>query len=175
MSSRPAVVVLTLLAGGVAVASATRDWASRRVPGLPDAAATAVTGRDVVPQVAALGLVIAAAAVVVGTGGRAVRTVAGAATVVAGAGIVAGVVPVLGGDGAIERLNGWAWVAVASGLVAVAAGGAGAALSRRWPGPTRRFELEVGKDAEADDGDPAEAWARLSRGDDPTRNDRLAQ
>lgn len=158
--SRPLAVVLGLLAGGTAVAAATRDWAVRTVPGLPDAAATAVTGRDAVPQVAALGLVIAAAAVVVGTGGRVVRIVAAAATVLAGVGIVAGVVPVLDGDGAVGRLNGWAWVAVGAGLVALVAGTLGLVRSTRWPGPTRRYEPETG--------DGGDTWARLSRGDDPT-------
>jgi hypothetical protein len=169
------VALLSVAGGGLAVLAATRTWATQTVPGLPASASAGVTGSDAVPQVTALALVAIAAGIVLGTAGRAGRLIAAAVLLLVGVGIPAGVLPELGGDVSTSEFNGWAWVAVAGGLLAALAGTLGLARSRTWPAPARRFEragAPVGGQADPEvdrnHADSDDVWARLSRGDDPT-------
>jgi len=198
LTGRRAVVGTALAGAGLALLAATRPWASAAVPDLP-AADVDVSGRQAAPVVVALVLVVAAAAVVAGTAGRAVRLVAAAALVAGGAGVVVASLAVAADpEGAVRpavtqatgvtdasragdaRTTPWPYPAALGGALVAAAGVAGLAGGRSWPAPGRRFEVGTtpaepeGPASTADAaarraGDATSTWDALSRGEDPTR------
>jgi len=191
VTGRRGVVGVALAGAGLAMLAVTRPWATADVRDLP-AADVSVSGRQAAPVVVALVLVVAAAAVVAGTAGRAVRLVAAAVLLAGGVGIVVASLAVAAdAAGAVRpavtqatgvtdasragdaRPTFWPYPAALGGALVAAAGAAALAGSRRWPAPGRRFE--VGEttastaDAAARRADDATAtWDALSRGEDPT-------
>jgi uncharacterized membrane protein (TIGR02234 family) len=183
VTGRRGVVGAALAGAGLAMLAATRPWATAAVPDLP-AADVSVSGRQAAPVVVALVLVVAAAAVVAGTAGRAVRLVAAAVLVAGGAGVVVASLTVAADpDGAVRpavtqatgvtdasragdaRATPWPYPAALGGALVAAAGVAALAGSRRWPAPGHRFEVAP-EPARPDD--TAATWDALSRGEDPT-------
>jgi uncharacterized membrane protein (TIGR02234 family) len=190
-TERRVAVVVVLAGAGLALLAATRAWVTQRVTSVPGVVGLTATGSQAAPTVATLAIVAAAAAVVLLIGGRLVARLAGVLAALAGAGIVAAVGRVLadpraaaapavpaatGRAGPLTGAaspSGWVWLALVSGLLAVAGGLVAVARGGSWPVPGRRFETgpsgggppartsEAGQDSVA-------AWDALSRGEDPT-------
>jgi uncharacterized membrane protein (TIGR02234 family) len=183
-------------AGGLALMAGGQRWADvtvERPAPLPPVEA-AVTGADVVPLVPAAGLVLLAAAVALFAVRGAGRVVVGLLMGVAG-GVLgwAGLRAMTGGldDAAVGEAGGlprdsvvelsvtWPLVAVAAGVVGVAAASLVVLRGRRWPAMGRRYERQ-GDDGAApprprtDEERAQAAWQALDRGEDPTADPRVS-
>lgn len=195
--------VLLVLAGGLlAVVAGGRTWVRVVPDGAVGLGPVAVTGREVTPAGVALGLVALAGAVVLVTSGRVVRAVVAVLLLAAGAGVVAAglllgvdvgqvargaLAAATGATGAVTEFRtartAWPPLAAAGGGLVVL-GALGTLLgSRRWDGPSRRFE-PAGPAAATSAGSAApvasaasqrdrafDAWDALSAGTDPTAGD----
>jgi uncharacterized membrane protein (TIGR02234 family) len=193
-TSRRLAVLLALAGGLLAVVAGGRTWLSLTASG--DAvgiARVAVTGRQAAPGGVALGLVAAAAAVVLATSGRVLRQVVGGLLVACGLGLVA--VTVVAGaaqddlvrdamaratgttsapataDGSAQR-SVWPDVSAAGGVLALAGGTVALLRSRRWGAATRRYEIS-GQSAPRPPSSAVrdrslDAWDSLDAGADPT-------
>lgn len=194
-------MVLSVLAGGLALSSGGQVWADvtvvRAAP-LPPYA-DVLTGGRLAPLVPATGLLLLAAAlalIAVRGWGRVVVgllvTVAGAVLVVAGVRVLTGSHEVTAGDlstsvvglaeARVEVSVGAAWpvLAVVAGLIGVGAGALVTMRGRSWPALGRRYERAPGQDGpvrrRADRSESAEdrhqaAWKALDSGDDPTEDE----
>jgi hypothetical protein len=185
MSRRAVVTVALLTAGGLAAATSSA-WL--RVSTWTPLAETAfvVPGAQAAPAVGAAAFVVATGAVAlalargrgrlvaatgIGLGGLLAAAAAATVLVNPDAGAVAAARSAVGvgvttGPPAVMVAP---WVALAMGVVGVAAGGCALVVSRRWSRPTARHVPEAAGDAAAMDGDPADQWDALSRGEDPTQ------
>lgn len=186
---RLAAVVLCGLGAAAILLAAGRPWAYAVVdlpPPLPTSRST-LSGRDVAPQAAALGLAgLAGLAGLLATRGLG-RVLVGASLVLLG--LAAATYSALGGrvDRAAgvlaDRASGpseavttltatpWWWVSLAGGVLLAAAGGFAMLRGRRWPGMSARYHRPgtagSGRGGHAP-GDPAAMWEELDRGGDPT-------
>ena len=189
LTSKLAVVLLSLLGSGTLLASGGRVWVTGTVDdAVLGASRLSGTGSDVASGVVALALVGAAAALASATGGAVVRRLtlgvlglAGLAEVVIAARV--GLAPqdplgaiaakAAGRTGEIEThatATAWPWICVVAGgllLLAALAGWAGAA---RWRGLGARYEAPT-TSAGARGQRVATDWDRLDAGDDPTLRD----
>jgi len=181
MASKRTVLVLVLASASIALVCGSRVWVSGSVndvvlgPG-----ALRGVGSDVAPGALAAALVGLASAVVAATSGRVLRIASACSTILAallGATVVILVVADPGGalgklaatgtgrSGVLEasgRVEGWAWVALAS-MLAMGLGGLGALVGgRRWHGLSSAYD--AGQRPAAQES----PWEQLSRGDDPT-------
>ncbi len=182
------VVLATLAVGGALVLAAGRPWATTTVrgSGVPDDALD-VTGNQAVPLVAALGVVIATAALAVlatrgrwrqGIGVFVVLLGLGAAYLAAtAAGATADAVEQAveaspsftgGNDPDATSMTPWRWVTAAVGLLAAALGGSIVRLAPSWPVMGGRYDAPNASPASADPDDPADLWKALDDGRDPT-------
>lgn len=144
-----------------------------------------VTGGDVAPLVPATGLVLLAAAVALFAVRGAGRVVVGLLTGLAGGvlggagiraltgGLDAAAVDEAGGpagDSVVDLSAGWPILAVAAGVVGLAAGALVVLRGRRWPGMGRRYERPDSAAARprTDEERAQAAWQALDRGEDPT-------
>jgi Tryptophan-associated transmembrane protein (Trp_oprn_chp) len=149
-----------------------------------------VPGQAAVPALSALGLACLALAGALAIAGSILRIVLGVVETLIGVAVVATaasaiVSPIeasastitaataVGGSESIAAIvttvstAAWPWLAVASGALIIVVGAAVVALSRRWPGPTRKYE--TAESAGSDDTTtPSGAWDALSGGSDPT-------
>lgn len=178
-----AVLVLAASAQPWAVVSATDALGAVRV--------VSPEGQQVSAQVPALALVALAASVAVAFTRRLARIAAGTAILLAGAGsAVASFAsarnPAAGSSAALQDITGlagtaagasvvdasstpWPWVAAGAGAGLVLVGGAVLLRGSRWAVPSARYEAPAAAERVADDG----TWAALSRGEDPTADDRM--
>jgi len=193
------VVALCAAGGGLALLAAGRPWlrlAADRRPPLPDVS-LALTGRDLEPLVAGLGVVGLAGALGLLATRRWGRLAVAVLVTLAGLGMAATALTRLGtpGPGRARALleesgraagvtadatigatavAGWPLLAVAGGLL-LAAGGLLAVLrSRRWPTMSSRYEAPAARRSGRPAGRTARSgtpglWDALDRGEDPTR------
>jgi uncharacterized membrane protein (TIGR02234 family) len=182
-----AVAVLAVLAGvGLALMATGQPWVTVRLPGGGNAAAD---GRLAAPGAVAVALVAAAGAVVLLTSGRAVRMLVAGLLLLAGVLVTGLTVPVwqdpaAAASPAVARVTGtvgraggtasttfWPVLSAAGGLLIAAGAVVALVRGRRWPGPSRRYERSTTPAGGGPDGrrdGEADAWDRLSRGEDPT-------
>jgi len=189
LSSKGVVVLLALVGAGLLLVSAFRPWVTGAVDDVLGATRLSATGAEVAPGLTAVALAIGAAAIAIVAAGRIARVIAVVAyalcVLVAAALAVRVLVdpegvlgPVaasrVGRTGSVDTVAEatiWPWVALLACLVALL-GLAGAVVgSRRWGGPSQRYE--VPDDAAADVAGPrgervASDWDELSAGRDPT-------
>lgn len=181
-----ALAVAGCLVGGLVIAvAAGRPWASGQLtaaPGFPAHRVT-VTGAATAPAVRALGYLALAGVVAVPASRGLVRRAVGVVLALAGAVVAARSVtasPAGPADIVLHR-SGWPWLAVAGGLVVVAAGALTAVLGPRWRDLSSRYDAPGARPGagtapatEADAGaadetaQQAALWDALDRGDDPT-------
>ena len=190
-----AAVLACAAGGGLALLGASRPWlrlSAERRPPLP-AVAVDLTGRDLAPLVAGLGLVGLAGVVGLLATRRWGRLAVGAVLAVAGLAIVAGALPGLAAPGPGEArelladagrggavpadvavsaatVPAWPLVAALGGLLLAAGGALVLVRGRRWPTMSARYERPATRPAAA----PTDAalWDALDRGDDPTAAER---
>ena len=189
-------VLLSALAGGLALSSSSQPWADvtvTREPPLPPTAEV-LTGGQAAPLVSACGLLLLAAAVAVVAVRGPARVALG--LLVAAAGGVLGWSGVRGLTGRVELdldaavglsraqvttdpVAGWPTLALVAGVLGVLAGLVVVLRGSRWPGMGRRYErtgaaasqrpvpARAARPESAEDRHQA-AWKALDRGDDPT-------
>lgn len=178
------VVVLGVLAAGAGVVlAATQTFATARLVGTP--LPVIVSGSQVAPALAPLGIVALALGIALTIAGRVARIVLGAVLVLLGTGVVAAAVPSVLSDaagtrGAITAVTGvtdtaalvlsrsgtlWPLVAVLAGAVALILGLLVLIRGHRWSTGGRRFRADT---ADAYRTDPISEWDALTRGSDPT-------
>ncbi|WP_426595521.1 Trp biosynthesis-associated membrane protein [Cellulomonas sp. McL0617] len=189
MSSRAgrgrAAVLLLVLAGVTALSAVPVWFTTSGTTALAGSVDISVHGTDVAPGILAAAVAILAAGLATGLVGRVGRWVV--AVVVAGCGVLvvattvsalsdpaAAVAPVVAAQTGIGHLAGpvassaWPTIAIAVGAVDVLAAGWLVVASRRWSGPTRRYQATTAPAAPAATPDERADWDALSRGDDPS-------
>jgi len=188
-------VVACAAGGGLALLAASRPWlrvSAPRRPPLPEVALD-LSGRDLAPLVAALGLVGLAGAVgLLATRGWG-RLAVGAVLTLAGLGIVLGAVGRVAGPGAAEvrelladsgRAGGvpadaaltaaavplWPLAAGLGGLLLAAGGAAVVARGQQWPTMSARYDTPAARPATRSGAGRTDAalWDALDSGHDPT-------
>ncbi|HEX6917840.1 MAG TPA: Trp biosynthesis-associated membrane protein [Phycicoccus sp.] len=189
LSGKGPVVLLALVGAGLLLVAGFRPWVTGAVDD-PVLGATRIsaTGAEVAPGLSALALALAAAAVAVVATGRVARVVAllvWAGCDVAAAALTVRVIadpegalgPVaaarVGRTGSVENVadpTAWPWVALVAVAVTVLALVAAVVGSRRWAGPSARYEAPAadGHVAGPRGERVASAWDELSAGRDPT-------
>ncbi len=186
-----AAVLACAAGGGLALLAASRPWLRLSAPRRPPLPAVAVdlSGRDLAPLVAGLGLVGLAGVVGLLATRRWGRLAVGAVLALAGLGVVAGALPKLAAPGAdrardlladsgrggalpadaavaATTVPAWPLLAALGGLLLAAGGLAVLVRGRRWPTMSTRYERPAaGRPAPPTD---AALWDALDRGDDPT-------
>lgn len=177
------VLVLVVLAlGGAIVGDSTRVFATV-VP--TDTAPIAVTGQQIAPALAPLGIVLLALAAALTIAGRVVRMILGVVLVLLGAVVVLLVLPnaldpltgtrgavsaatgVVGRLPALARGTAWPFVGAAAGVLAALAGTAVLLRSPGWPVGGGRYRQRAAAGGRRSD--PVEEWDALTAGGDPTQ------
>ncbi|MCU1578683.1 MAG: hypothetical protein JWP19_887 [Rhodoglobus sp.] len=180
--------LLAILAGGVLGALTliawTQPWFALT---LTNGRSLAVAGQVAAPALSALGLASLALVAALAIAGRVFRVVLAAVEVVIGVLVVVSAAAALStpvaasaatitdavgesGANALAALvasvsaTAWPYLALAFGALSALVGVAVLATTRRWPGPTRRYEATAVADDSA-----AGNWDALSAGEDPTR------
>jgi uncharacterized membrane protein (TIGR02234 family) len=183
-----AVVATCALGGAMVLFAVGRPWVeitARRASPLPDVT-VALSGRDLTPLVAGLGIVGLAGVVGLLATRRWGRLAVAAIVALAGLGVLAGSLTRLGAPGAAEARDlladsgraagaaavtatghpGWPLLAAAGGLLLALGGLAALVRSRAWPTMSARYETPAARtDRPRTD---AAVWDALDRGDDPT-------
>lgn len=185
-------VVLGAGAAALVLATSTQPWAVvSATDALGAVREVSPQGQQVAPQVPALALVALAASVAVAFTRRLARIAAGIAILLAGAGsavasFASGLNPAAGSSAALQDITGlagtaagasiidasstpWPWAAAAAGAGLCLVGGVVLLRGSRWAFPSPRYEAPAAAEHDMDDG----AWAALSRGEDPTADDRM--
>ncbi len=200
--TRRAVVLAALVLAVLVAACAAPTWVLATTSS-PSVAVVplSVTGTSVAPGAGAGALVVGAAALALALGRRWGQRVALVAVAAGGALVAVSALASLGSahsaalSAALEavgvatltgdaRLTVWPWIAAALGLAAVGLAVAGGVSTRRWSGPSQRFEQAEGSARSAEQEVPGTAaqpapgvlalqddtavWEALSRGEDPT-------
>jgi len=181
------VVLLTLLATLVIVASGSRTWVTgTTADAVLGSASVAATGTEVVAGLVALALAGAAAAIAAATAGRVGRwpAVVVLCLVAVGLAVQLGRFVVAPGDalgrvaakqlgrtgslGTHPTLGTWPWVAVGASVLLLAAAALAVMGARQWGGLGRRYETGD-TDAAGPRGQRVRSdWDRLDAGEDPT-------
>jgi hypothetical protein len=172
------------LLGALTLIAWTQQWFGLTLAG---GQSLAVAGQGAAPALSALGLASLALVAALAIAGRVFRVVLATLEVVIGVLVVVSAAAALSapvaasaatitdavgesGAGALAALvasvsvTAWPYLAVAFGALSALVGVAVLATSRRWPGPTRRYEATGVADDSA-----AGNWDALSAGKDPTR------
>jgi uncharacterized membrane protein (TIGR02234 family) len=180
-------VMTGVIGGGLVAVCAAKPWATttvgaRGLPALP----ISVDGADVVPVVAALGLVLLAGAVALAATKNQGRRLAG--LVLVGAAVVVGWLTLTAGPAITDALQEqtvgsvgtatafhpedtlWRWLTLAGAGLSLVAGVAAVANGPHWPTMGSRYDRPTSarpvKDAEASS--ETDAWRALDKGEDPT-------
>ena len=192
---RPLPAVVTIVVGAFLVlVGAGRGWVRVNVgeSALLPAVELAVTGRELLPGLTALGLVgIAGVPALAATRGRG-RVVVGLVLALAGAAVVAAVGRLAatdpglvttalltdrvqqagGGEGVGGQATAWPWITATGGALVFAAGMLVARHGPRWSALGRRYDSPVTADpGPAERRSPTgerDLWEALDRGEDPT-------
>ena len=183
-----AAAVLLVLAGLTALSAVPVWFTTSGTTALEGTVQIRVAGTQVAPGILAAAVAILAAVAAIALVGRVGRWVV--AVVVAGCGLLvvastvsaladpaAAVAPVVASQTGVGHLAGsvttsvWPTIAIAVGVLDIAAALWLVVVSRRWAGPTRRYSSD--EPTSAGEGPPAPAderadWDALSRGDDPS-------
>jgi uncharacterized membrane protein (TIGR02234 family) len=183
-----AVAGVCAVGGGMVLFAVGRPWVeitARRASPLPDVT-VALSGRDLAPLVAGLGIVGLAGVVGLLATRRWGRLVVAAIVALAGVGVLAGSLTRLAapGPGAARDLlaesgraagasaitaiahPGWPLLAAVGGLLLALGGLAALVRSRRWPTMSARYETPAARTRRPRT--DAAVWDALDRGDDPT-------
>ncbi|GLW70679.1 membrane protein [Kitasatospora phosalacinea] len=178
-------LLLTAVGAGLVLTAVGRTWAEGVAAGMGGSrVAVSASGSRLTALPTAMALTGMAAAVAVFAVRGWVRVLVGALTVAAGVGAVAGALigytdtaglhAVAAGQlalssGRAEEVTrtAWPWVALAGGVLLVAAGALTAWFGRRWPVMGTRYDAPTRK-APARADSPADLWKALDRGEDPT-------
>jgi hypothetical protein len=181
------VVLGVLVAGAGAVLASTQTFASAALTGSQHP--VVVTGTQVAPALAPLGIVALALGLALTIAGRVARVVLGVVLVLLGVAIVSAALPSVlsdaaGTNGAITAATGvtdvtalvasragtaWPVVAVLSGVLAGAVGLVVLLRGHRWTTGGRRYRADA---VAVDRTDPISEWDALTRGSDPTGAER---
>lgn len=183
-------VAVCAMGGGMVLLAVGQTWVevvARRASPLPDAA-LALSGRELEPLVAGLGIVGLAGVVGLLATRRWGRVVVAAIVALSGLGVLVTALTRLTAPGVAEAgallddagrsagaaavsataHPGWPLLAVAGGLLLALAGLAALLRSRYWPTMSARYETRAARiDRPRTD---AAIWDALDRGDDPTLN-----
>ena len=180
-------LLLTALGAALVLTAVGRTWAEGVAPGTAGGRiAISASGSKLTGLPTGMALVAMAAAVAVfAVRGRA-RLLVGLLTALAGVGAVAGALIGRTDTAGLHALaaaqlgltsahaeeitrTGWPWVALAGGLLLVAAGVVTARFGRNWPAMGSRYEAPTSRRTAAPAGNsPADLWKALDRGEDPT-------
>lgn len=183
-----AAALLLVLAGLTAVTVLPVWFTTSGSTALEGTVAVTAAGTDVAPGILAAAVAILAAAAAVGLVGRVGRWVVALVVALCGVLVVATTVSVLADPAAavapvvasltgVGHLSGsvstsaWPTVAIVVGVLDVLAAVWLVVASRRWPGPTRRYQSDTPTrpaDGAAPVADERADWDALSRGDDPS-------
>ena len=159
-------VALCLLGGALVWWATGQAWVTEVESGLTiGGSRTETSGSELAEAARPLALVGLAGVVAVAATRRWGRVLVGLCVLGAGVGVVVDTADVLTGPASLTS-PGWAWVAVAGGVVLVAAGVLTAYRGRGWAGLSAAYEAP-GTTPAAPAGDKA-VWDALDRGDDPT-------
>lgn len=186
------VKLLVILAGaafgGLILIAWTQQWFSLS---LTTGQSLPVAGQVAAPALSALGLASLALAAALSIAGAVFRVVLGVLQVLIGVLVtgsaiaavfdpvtasVAAVTDAVGESGtrAVDALvasvsvGAWPYLAVVLGVLSGLVGAALLATTRRWPGPTRKYETGPTETGPAETATPAVTWDALSEGRDPT-------
>lgn len=184
--------LLALLAlGGIALATASATWLTTEVATAlrPDVTVSA-TGTEAAPVVSAAALVLLACGPALALTGRAGRYIVLAVAALAGAGVSAAALAVVGDPSAAGTaaaaeaagvtalagpvvLSPWPWTTAATGALACLVAVTAVFAARHWPQTSRRHERGAAPSETPETPDhPADDWDALTRGEDPTRDER---
>lgn len=176
-------VVGCLMAGGVVLFAAGREWVHYAVAG-GGHALSGPSGHDVAAGANALGFVMLAGVVALPATRTWLRRAVGLVVAAAGAGTIAlaadvladpasaggvrsvGVFSFLANPSIRVGATGWPWADVGAGALALVVGGFALLRSGDWPAMGRRYES--GGKAARPSSDASSMWDRLDQGDDPT-------
>ncbi|MEU3492759.1 TIGR02234 family membrane protein [Kitasatospora cineracea] len=179
-------LLLTALGAVLVLTAVGRTWAEGVAPGMGGSRiAVQASGSKLTQLPTGMALVAMAAAVAVFAVRGRTRVLVGALTVLAGVGAVVGAVigytdtaglhAVAAGrlalsSGRAEEITrtAWPWVALAGGVLLVAAGVLTARFGSGWPAMGSRYEAPTRKAATGKAAGPADLWKALDRGEDPT-------
>jgi uncharacterized membrane protein (TIGR02234 family) len=180
-------LVAGVIGGGMVAVAAAKPWATttvgaRGLPALP----VSVDGADVVPVVAALGLVLLAGAVSLAATKNQGRRLAG--LVLVGAAVVVGWLTLTAGPAITDALREqtvgstghatpfhpdgtpWRWLTLAGAGLSLLAGVAAVAKGPDWPTMGSRYDRPASarpvSDAEASS--ETDVWRAMDKGEDPT-------
>lgn len=190
-SGKAGVALAGLASAGLLLVLGTRVWVESRIDTGIAVQPLSVTGQQAAAGVTGAALVLAAAVVVVLTARGWGRLVASGLLVLAalGAGLLAARValdPAQAADAVASGLPGGVgqvlevqattvpWLAVLAAVPGLLAGVLALTRGGSWSGLSSRYDVPGGADAptsgpaESRRGDPAQAWDRLSEGEDPT-------
>jgi uncharacterized membrane protein (TIGR02234 family) len=179
-------VLAGVIGGGLVAVAATKPWATTTVgargfPALP----ISVDGADVVPVVAALGLVLLAGAVALAATKNQGRRLAG--LVLVGAAVVVGWLTLTAGPAITDALQEqtigavgnatphpdgtlWRWLTLAGAGLSLLAGAAAVAKGPDWPTMGSRYDRPTSARpvSEVEASTEADVWRAMDKGEDPT-------
>ncbi|WP_194917028.1 TIGR02234 family membrane protein [Catenulispora rubra] len=181
-------VLIALLGGIIAWASAGRPWATGVAGVAPNTLKVTASGDDLSAGVTALGLTALAGALALFATQRLARRLVGVLLIAAGVGVA---VYAFGEHGASHasrvladkaaakgyatrsmdaHMASWWILATVGGVLVVLAGVAAVVRGATWPGMSSRYENAASKTAAraADTGTAKDLWDALDRGEDPT-------
>ncbi|MEZ0112698.1 putative membrane protein (TIGR02234 family) [Catenulispora sp. EB89] len=181
-------VLIALLGGIIAWASAGRPWATGLAGVAPNTLKVTASGDDLSAGVTALGLAALAGALALFATQRLARRLVGVLLIAAGVGVA---VYAFGERGASHasrvladkaaakgyatrsmdaHMASWWTLAAVGGVLVVLAGVVAAVRGATWPGMSSRYENAATKAAAraADTGTAKDLWDALDRGEDPT-------
>lgn len=187
-------MLATVLSSGLVLLAATQNWYALHLNATANHdEAVSVQGSLAAPALTALALAGLALTAALAIGGRIARLVLGVLGVVIGACILFSAFAAIGdpahagatavttatgvaGDASVTHLvdrvdaSVWPWVAVAGGILLLAASVVVLVTSPRWPGPSRKYQATRLEPTNSRDS-AIDSWDELSHGEDPTVED----
>jgi len=181
---RLAIILAGVLVAGLVLLAWTQTWFELVLDG---GQKLSVPGQAAAPALSALGLASLALVGALSIAGRGVRLALGIVETAIGVSVMIVTIGVLSNPAAASAstitattavsgpesiaalitstaVGAWPSLAIMAGVLTVVVGLAVVVTGRRWPGPTRKYEVTPSDDS----GTPVGAWDRLSDGSDPT-------